>query len=110
MSGPLPAGPLPHDLFGLETPALLVETEILEGNLRRMIERAARLGVRLRHHAKTHKSVDLARLHARLAGEAAPPLTVSTLREADSFAAAGFTDLVYAVGMALNKVPHAASS
>lgn len=96
------------DLAQLETPALVLEATTLEANLRAMLRRATDLGVRLRHHAKTHKSLDLARLHARLAGEGAPPLTVSTLREADRFAAGGFHDLLYAVGIAPNKLPHAA--
>jgi D-serine deaminase-like pyridoxal phosphate-dependent protein len=57
-------------------------------------------GVRLRPHAKTHKSVALGRLQLE---EGAAGLTVGTLGEAEVFAGAGLTDLfiaypVWAVG------------
>jgi D-serine deaminase-like pyridoxal phosphate-dependent protein len=39
----------------VDTPALIVELEALEHNLRKLADFAARSGVRLRPHAKTHK-------------------------------------------------------
>ncbi len=47
-------------LNDLPTPALLLDLDVLERNLRRMSERAASLGVALRPHVKTHKSVEVA--------------------------------------------------
>ena len=43
-------------LDGVPTPALLLDLDVLERNLRRMSERAAALGVAMRPHIKTHKS------------------------------------------------------
>ncbi|HEY6334929.1 MAG TPA: DSD1 family PLP-dependent enzyme [Alphaproteobacteria bacterium] len=47
-------------LTDVDTPALLVDLDALERNLRHLSTRAASLGVRLRPHAKTHKSPVLA--------------------------------------------------
>ncbi len=97
-------GPAPV-LAGYETPRLVLDRSRLERNLARMHDQARKLGVKLRPHLKTAKSVDV----ARLAVDGTERITVSTLREADYFAAAGFRDILYAVGMAPNKVAHAAS-
>ncbi|RYF42336.1 MAG: DSD1 family PLP-dependent enzyme, partial [Comamonadaceae bacterium] len=53
---------------------------------------------------KTSKCVDVAR--AQLAA-GAQGITVSTLKEAEQFFAAGITDIVYAVGMVAPKLPQA---
>ena len=45
----------------IETPALLVDLDILDRNLRRVADYAGRHGLRLRPHTKTHKSVMLAK-------------------------------------------------
>jgi D-serine deaminase-like pyridoxal phosphate-dependent protein len=80
-------------LADLRTPALLVEQAILLRNLDGMARRARQLGVTLRPHVKTHKCVEIARLQRE---RGASGLTVSTLEEAEAFAAAGFTDLTWA--------------
>lgn len=84
-------------LHDLPTPALLVDVERLEANLRRMAERCRALGVALRPHVKTHKCVEIAERQRALgppAGEAG--ITVSTLEEARAFAEHGFRDLTWA--------------
>ncbi|MBW0008345.1 MAG: alanine racemase [Sphingomonas sp.] len=63
------------------------------------------LGVMLRPHVKTSKSIDV--LHV-LAGVDAGPITVSTLAEARYFFAHGVTDILYAVGVAAVKLPEIA--
>src|SRR5215510_12236655 len=45
----------------LNTPALVVDRDALDRNLARMAEFARGHGTALRPHAKTHKSVDIAR-------------------------------------------------
>jgi D-serine deaminase-like pyridoxal phosphate-dependent protein len=84
----------PTSLAEVATPALLLDRDRLEANIRRMEMRATQLGVELRPHLKTTKSVDVARL-------AAPSgrITVSTLREAEYFAQHGFRDIFYAVAI-----------
>ena len=44
----------------IETPALIVDLDAMEDNLALMAKRLAGTGVRLRAHAKTHKSPWLA--------------------------------------------------
>ena len=44
----------------VDTPALLIDLDAFERNLRRMADFVAKAGVRLRAHAKTHKSPDIA--------------------------------------------------
>jgi D-serine deaminase-like pyridoxal phosphate-dependent protein len=82
----------------LLTPALLLDLEVLERNLAFMQGRAKALGVRLRPHIKTHKCSEIAR---RQIQHGAQGITVSTFREAEQFAAAGFTDLVWAFPLPL---------
>jgi len=53
------APPLPD---GLDTPCLVVDLDAAERNAQRMADGAAARGVLLRPHAKTHKSIALARL------------------------------------------------
>ena len=80
-------------LEDVPTPALLLDLDVLEANLRRMADRARDLGVRLRPHVKTHKCPEVGRLQ-RDAG--ADGITVATLEEARAFAEAGFDDLTWA--------------
>lgn len=46
----------------IDTPSLVVDLDAMDRNLARMAAFAAERGLRLRPHAKTHKSVELARL------------------------------------------------
>ena len=73
----------------------------MDRNAARMAAQIARLGVTLRLHVKTAKSVEAVR---RLVGPPPAPLAVSTLEEAEQFAAAGYRDLLYAVGITPNKL------
>src|SRR5204862_6362533 len=47
---------------GIDTPALVIDLDAFERNLRKMAAFAAERGVRLRPHAKTHKCPTIARL------------------------------------------------
>jgi 3-hydroxy-D-aspartate aldolase len=58
---PAPAAVGAH-VSEVDTPALLVDLDALERNIRRMQERAAGTKVRLRPHSKTHKSTAIANL------------------------------------------------
>ena len=85
----------------LPTPSLLLDLSGLERNAARMRERAMALGISLRPHLKTAKSVEAARF---VLGGALGPATVSTLKEAEIFGNAGITDLLYAVSIAPQKL------
>lgn len=83
-------------LDDLPTPALVLDRPRMLRNIERMRTRLRRFGVRFRPHLKTCKSYEVARM--MLDGPAGPA-TVSTLKEAEYFAAHGVTDLLYAVGI-----------
>jgi D-serine deaminase-like pyridoxal phosphate-dependent protein len=63
------------------------------------------LGVTLRPHVKTVKSIDVLRI---LAGGREVPITVSTVAEARYFFERGVRDILYAVGIAPVKLRHVA--
>lgn len=86
----------------LQTPCLLLDESALERNIHTMANRFKRLGVPLRPHLKTAKSIPIARL---LQDAGADRWTVSTLKEAEYFADAGFHDMLYAVSMVPQKMP-----
>lgn len=88
----------------LPTPALLLDLDVLERNLRRMAERTRALGVALRPHLKTHKCVEVAERQRALGARG---VTVATLYEARAFADHGFDDITWAFPLILIRVPEA---
>ncbi|MEJ0049263.1 MAG: DSD1 family PLP-dependent enzyme [Rhodospirillales bacterium] len=86
-----------------ETPALLLDETRMQRNITRMRERLAGFRVGFRPHVKTCKCIEVTR---RLQSDPLGPVTVSTLHEADYFARHGVKDIMYAVGIAPNKLAH----
>jgi D-serine deaminase-like pyridoxal phosphate-dependent protein len=84
---PLPSNPRES------TPYLVIDVDVLEGNIARLADFARTSGVSLRPHVKTHKSTDIAR---RQIDAGAIGLTVATVSEAQIFAQSGFDDLFIA--------------
>ena len=87
---PLPLDPaacLPVALADqrLETPAMLIDLDIVDANIQKAATYAERAGLRLRPHVKTHKSIGMAR---RQLAAGAAGLCVATVSEAEVFAAA----------------------
>src|SRR4029078_4628023 len=74
----------------LATPAVLIERSRLTGNLSKMQAAVNARGIRLRPHAKTHKSPAIARLEIE---RAAVGICCAKLGEAEVFADAGITDI-----------------
>ena len=93
-------------LRALETPCLILDRDKLQYNADRFLNIAAEHGVALRPHLKTAKSVDVARIVT--GHDTAAKITVSTLLEAEYFSSHGFDDILYAVGISLNKLPRVA--
>ena len=91
-----------HTLDDLPTPALILDRAVLRRNLKRMSERLQQAGVTLRPHLKTAKSVQVGRMAVE--GHDGR-ITVSTLAEARYFAAGGFKDILYGVGIIPAKLP-----
>lgn len=91
-----------RDLADPDTPFAVVDVDKTRRNIERLQARADRLGVTLRPHVKTAKSLDVAAL---MHGDTPCPVTVSTLAEAEAFADGGYTDITYAVGIDPHKLP-----
>ena len=89
-------------LHDLQTPCLLLDEARMAANIARLHARVAGSGVAYRAHLKTAKSPEVAR---RQMTSPEGPAMVSTLREAEEFAAAGVRDITYGVGIAPDKLP-----
>jgi len=95
---------MPNDIQtqdALPTPCLILDEAKVRANVARMKSHLARLGVTFRPHLKTAKALDVARI-AMISP--AGPAMVSTLREAEYFAAGGVRDMIYGVGIAPAKL------
>jgi len=82
------------NLIDIPTPALILDLAPLRRNCAAMRRRMEDLGVEMRPHAKTPKSIDVAHIATEGFNGA---LTVSTLKEAEYFIHNGVTDITYAV-------------
>ena len=94
------------NLHTLDTPALILDEAKMDANIARMREKAQALGVTLRPHLKTSKCWEVAK---RQLWTPEGPATVSTLKEAEEFAAHGVKDMIYAVGIAPQKLHRVAA-
>ncbi|MFP3609442.1 DSD1 family PLP-dependent enzyme [Paraburkholderia terricola] len=88
----------------IDTPAALIDIARMQKNIARMQGRMNALGVAFRPHVKTTKCIDVVR--AQIAA-GARGITVSTLKEAEAFFAAGVDDILYAVSIVPAKLPRA---
>jgi D-serine deaminase-like pyridoxal phosphate-dependent protein len=77
----------------LDTPALVIELDIMEANLRRVADYTRQHNLRLRPHTKTHKIPALGRRQVELG---AVGLTVAKVGEAEVMADSGTPDLLVA--------------
>lgn len=80
----------PFPIEQLDTPAILVDTALLDRNIREMQSLADRHGIGLRPHVKTHKSIALAR---RQIAAGATGIAVAKLGEAEIMAQGGISDI-----------------
>jgi D-serine deaminase-like pyridoxal phosphate-dependent protein len=77
--------------YEIETPAVLIDVDTLDRNLRGMASYCKTHNLALRPHAKTHKIPEIARLQMQ---HGAPGITVAKLAEAEVMANAGMPDIV----------------
>ena len=94
------------NLHTIDTPALIIDEVKMDANIAKMSDKAKSLGVTLRPHLKTSKCWEVAK---RQIWTPQGPATVSTLKEAEEFAAHGVTDMIYAVGIAPQKLHRVAN-
>src|SRR6266850_869788 len=88
--------PSPHASIGItleevDTPALVLDLDALEGNLQRMADAVKGRGVRLRPHAKSHKCAEIAR--AQIAAGAVG-VCCQKVSEAEALVAGGVADVL----------------
>ena len=93
-------------LQDLTTPAALIDCARMQRNVHRMQQRMNELGVSFRPHVKTTKCIEVAREQITAGAKG---ITVSTLKEAEQFFAAGINNILYAVGMVAPKLKQAAT-
>ena len=75
----------------IPTPALLLDADLFESNIRRMADHAARAGKKLRPHAKAHKCLEIAR---RQIAAGAVGICVATVNEAELMVRGGITSIL----------------
>ncbi|MEX3954994.1 DSD1 family PLP-dependent enzyme [Trinickia sp. EG282A] len=90
----------------LDTPAAIMDVSRMQRNIASMQKRMNALGVKFRPHVKTSKCLNV--VEAQVSA-GARGITVSTLKEAENFFAAGITDILYAVSIAPSKLWRAAA-
>jgi 3-hydroxy-D-aspartate aldolase len=86
-----PAARIGDKVEDIDTPALVVDLDAIEANIRKMAAFAAAKGVRLRPHAKTHKCSAIARLQI---AAGAVGICCQKVGEAEAMANAGITDVL----------------
>jgi 3-hydroxy-D-aspartate aldolase len=79
-------------LEDIHTPALIIELDAFERNVERMAKFIKQSGVRLRAHAKTHKSADIARYQMDAGG--ACGICCQKVSEAEALVEAGIKDVL----------------
>ena len=75
----------------VDTPALILDLDRFDANLRRMMSAAASAGVRVRPHAKSHKSLQIAH---RQSAAGAVGVCCQKLGEAEVFLSGGIRDVL----------------
>src|SRR4030081_204054 len=88
--------PSPHASVGIaldevDTPALVLDLDALEGNLLRMADAVKGRGVRLRPHAKSHKCAEIAR---RQIAAGAVGVCTASLHEAEALVRQGINNIL----------------
>jgi D-serine deaminase-like pyridoxal phosphate-dependent protein len=92
--GPIVSGVVSASTINeLDTPALVIDLDRMERNIVGMAAIARAAGVRLRPHAKTHKSPEIARMQV---DAGASGITLAKLGEAEVMADEGLDDLLVA--------------
>ncbi|MFY0661596.1 MAG: DSD1 family PLP-dependent enzyme [Shimia sp.] len=80
------------DAADIQTPALVLDLDALERNIKKMGDYAKAHGMRHRVHGKMHKSVDVAKLQEKLGG--AVGVCCQKVSEAEVFARGGIKDIL----------------
>ena len=88
-----PATAIGQPVDVLDTPALVLDLRVVEGNIARTVEIAQAAGARLRPHIKTHRMLAVARLQVEAGAEG---ICCAKTGEAEVFADGGIDDIFIA--------------
>uniref|UniRef100_A0A673X3M3 Zgc:162816 n=1 Tax=Salmo trutta TaxID=8032 RepID=A0A673X3M3_SALTR len=89
----------------LSTPVMVVDVDVVKRNAERMRGHWTKLGVTLRPHMKTHKTLECGDI---MTGGSRRCIVVSTLAEAGFYADHGYDDILYAYSVPFDKVERCA--
>jgi len=78
-------------IYDLDTPALVINLDVLERNLRNMAKHCADLGIALRGHTKSHKTPEIAKMQL---ASGAQGIVCQKLGDAEVMARAGIDDIL----------------
>jgi D-serine deaminase-like pyridoxal phosphate-dependent protein len=78
-------------IYDLDTPALVVDLDVLERNIAAMARRCAEIGIPLRPHTKTHKNPEIAKMQM---AAGACGIACQKLGDAEVMAKAGLRDIL----------------
>jgi D-serine deaminase-like pyridoxal phosphate-dependent protein len=78
-------------IYDLDTPALVIDLDVLERNIRDMAVHCANLGIALRAHTKTHKVPEIAHMQVAAGSQG---IVCQKLGEAEVMARAGLDDIL----------------
>jgi len=78
-------------MYDLDTPALVLNLDVLEKNIRNMAEHCAQLGIPLRAHTKTHKTPQIAQMQLAAGSQG---IVCQKLGDAEVMAKAGIRDIL----------------
>ena len=78
-------------IYDLDTPALVIDLDVLERNIRDMATHCADLGIALRVHTKTHKVPEIAHMQVAAGSQG---IVCQKLGEAEVMARAGLDDIL----------------
>ena len=87
------AGLIGQPVSALDTPALLVDLDVMEANMARIVAACRTHGVGWRPHSKAHKTLEIARMQL---AAGAIGITCAKVGEAEVMAAAGIRDILIA--------------
>ena len=78
-------------IYDLDTPALVVDLDVIERNIEGMASHCARLGIALRVHTKTHKVPEIAKMQVAAGSRG---IVCQKVGEAEVMARAGIDDIL----------------
>ena len=91
--------------YDLPTPSYCINVDVFRNNCQRMLATARSLGLRIRPHVKTHKTIEGAKLQLEGVPEDNQAIVVSTVAELKFFADHGFQNILLGIPFAIHHLP-----